>query len=124
MAEEKIFKKYDTFAETTYLVRLAQDAKVFDRTDGGEDIVLTFCDNSRVETTEDMWVDARLARFQNERGKLLRKGDDIQVRGKLRFKKQDDGSYRGKIYDAVFNSFVILRDRAAPVKVDAKPMFE
>ena len=122
--EEKIYKKFDTFATTTYLVRLAQDAKVFDRTDGGEDVVLTFCDNSRVETTEDLWVDCRLARFQGERGKLLRKGDEIQVAGKLRFKKQDDGSLRGKIYDAVFNSFVPLRDRAPAVKADAKPLFE
>lgn len=124
MSETREYKKYDTFAETTYMVRLAQDAKVFSRTDGGEDVVLTFCDNSRIESTEDMWVDARLARFQGERGKLLKKGDDVQLRGKLRFKKQDDGTYRGKIYDAVFNSFVALKERAPSVVAETKGMFE
>jgi hypothetical protein len=114
-------KKFDTFAETTYLVRLAQDAKVFERKDGGEDVVLTFCDNSRVETTEDMWVDARVAKFQSDRAKLHKKGDEIQVKGKLRFKKQDDGTYRGKIYDAVVSSFVALSKRAGEATPGAEP---
>ena len=115
------YKKYDTFAETTYLVRLAQDAKVFERKDSGEDVVLTFCDNSRVDNTEDLWVDARVARFQAERAKNFKKGDELQIRGKLRFKRQDDGTYRGKIYDAVVNSFVKLSDRGGEAE---KGLFE
>lgn len=106
------FKKYDTFSTTTYLVRLAQDAKVFERKDGGEDVVLTFCDNTRIDGTEDLWVDARVARFLGDRAKGYRKGDEVQVMGKLRFKKQNDGTWRGKIYDAIVNSFVPLRGRA------------
>ena len=45
--------------------------------------------------------------------------------GKLRFKKQDDGSLRGKIYDAVVNSFVKLSDRGAlDVGPEEKSLFE
>lgn len=106
------FKKYDTFAQTTYLVRLAADAKVFPRKDSeGEDVVVTFCDNSRIDNTESLWVDARVAKFQNDRAKLFKKGDELQVRGKLRFKKMDDGQWRGKIYDAVVDSFTVTRGR-------------
>jgi hypothetical protein len=110
--EKTEFKKYDTFATTTYLVRLAQNAKVFPRDDGGEDVVLTFCDNSRVDKTLDLWVDARVVKFQGERAKLFAKGDEVQVTGKLRIKEQKDGTVRGKIYDAVVNSFVNTKERA------------
>jgi hypothetical protein len=105
------YKKYDTFATTTYFVRLAQDAKVFARPDGGEDVVVTFCDNTRIAGTEDLWVDARVTKFLTDRAKGYRKGDEVQVSGKLRFKKQDDGSIRGKIYDATVNSFISMKDR-------------
>lgn len=122
------FKRYDTHAQTTYLVRLAQDAKVFDRKDGsGSDVVLTFPDNSRIEGTETMWIDARVAKFQSDRSKGYKKGDEVQVIGKLRFKKQDDGTLRGKIYDATVNSFVKLGERAgvAPeAEVPDKSLFE
>lgn len=103
--------KYDTFAEITYLVKLAQDPKVFKRDDGGEDVVLTFCDNSRIEGTEDMWVDARVAKFISERAKKYRKGDEVQIKGKLRFKRNNEGGLRGKIYDAMVNSFAKLSER-------------
>lgn len=120
------FKKYDTFSTTTYFVRLAQDAKVFERKDGGEDVVLTFCDNTRIEGTEDMWVDARVARFLADRAKGYRKGDELQIQGKLRFKKQNDGTIRGKIYDAMVNSFVPLRGRANEGQTESvlPPAFE
>lgn len=117
------FKKYDTYAQTTYLVRLAQDAKSFDRTDGEKDVVLTFCDNSRIDKTESLWVDARVVKFQAPRAVGYKKGDEVQITGKLRFKRQDDGTIRGKIYDAVVNSFVKLSERgeAAP---EEKSLFE
>ena len=121
------FKKYDTYSTTTYLVRLAQDAKVFPRKDEGEDVVLTFCDNSRIDNTENLWVDARVVKFQSPRAKGYKKGDEVQVTGKLRFKKQDDGTIRGKIYDAIINSFVKLADRAgeaAEPASEAKSLFE
>lgn len=109
--EKKTYKKFDTFATTTYYVKLAQDAKVFTREDKGEDVVLTFCDNSRIEGTEELWVDARIARFQADRAKLYRHGDPVQITGKLRFKRQNDGAIRGKIYDATVDSFVYTKDR-------------
>jgi hypothetical protein len=118
------FKKFDTYAQTTYLVRLAQDAKVFERKDGsGVDVVLTFPDNSRIEGTETMWIDARVAKFQSDRAKNFKKGNEVQVVGKLRFKKQDDGTLRGKIYDAVTSSFVKLSEPAAE-EVPDKSLFE
>lgn len=112
MTETREYTKYDTFASVTYLVRLAQDAKIFKRADDkGEDVVLTFCDSNRIPNHEDMWVDARVAKFQADRAAKFQKGDVVQIIGKLRFKRQDDGTYRGKIYDAVVSSFVSTRDR-------------
>jgi single-stranded DNA-binding protein len=122
--------KYDTFAKTIYLVKLAQDPKVFTRDDKGEDVVLTFCDNTRIEGTEDLWVDARVARFQAERAKKYRKGDEVQIEGKLRFKRNNEGGLRGKIYDAQVSSFAKLAERvvegaAAPAtEADSRPAFE
>lgn len=110
---EKSYKKFDTFATTVYYVKLAQDAKIYTREDKGEDVVLTFCDNSRIAGTEEMWVDARIARFQADRAKLYRHGDAVQITGKLRFKRQNDGQIRGKIYDATVDSFVFTADRKA-----------
>ena len=123
MSETTEFKKYDSFTRYTALVRLAQDAKVFERKDGGEDVVLTYCDNSRVNETLDIWVDARVARHQADRAKKYRKGDEVQIEGKLRFKKQDDGNIRGKIYDAIVNSFAKLSDREGGGKTET-PAFE
>lgn len=105
------YKKLDTFAETTYLVKLAQDPKVYEREDKSHDVVLTFCDSSRFENLLDMWVDARVVRGQGERAKKLRKGDMVQIRGKLRFKRQNDGEVRGKIYDAVISTFTQTAER-------------
>ena len=119
--------KFDTYSETNYLVRLAQDPKTFPRKDGGEDVVLTFVDNSRIEGTEEMWVDARVAKFQAERSKKYLKGDEVQVKGKLRFKKQNDGALRGKIYDATVQSFVKLSERGDPgpaPEPESRPVFE
>lgn len=122
-------KKFDTYATTTYLVRLAQDAKVFERKDGkGIDVSLTFVDNSRIEGTEEMWVDARVLSFQADRAKNYAKGDEVQVTGKLRFKRQEDGTLRGKIYDARVESFVKLSERNAPPAAvetaTSRPAFE
>ena len=121
-SDEGGFKKFDTFSRYTAYVKLAMDARVFEREDDkSEDVVLTFCDNSRVNNTEELWVDARVSRWQAERARLFRKGDQVQIEGKLRFKAQHDGRWRGKIYDAVVNSFVNLSERMgdapAPVKV-------
>lgn len=115
------YKKFDTHATTIYLVRLAQDAKVFDRKDGGTDVVLTFCDNSRIDGTETLWVDARVAKFQSDRAKDYKKGDEVQIMGKLRFKKQDDGTLRGKVYDATISSFVKLAARAGTTPAAETP---
>lgn len=110
--EDGNFKRFDTFARYSAYVKLAMDARVFEREDDkAMDVVLTFCDNSRVNNTEEMWVDARVARWQADRAKYYRKGDAVQIEGKLRFKAQNDGRWRGKIYDAVVTSFVDLRDR-------------
>lgn len=108
---EKEYKKLDTFATYTVLVKLAQDPKVYVRDDGTHDVVLTFCDSSRFENLEDMWVDARVIRGQADRSKRLRKGDEVQITGKLRFKRQDDGKVRGKIYDAVISTFTKTAER-------------
>ncbi len=107
----------DTFAKTTYYVRLAQDPKVFVRDDAGHDVVLTFIDTSRFDLTEDLWVDARVVKQQADRAKKYRKGDLVMLEGKLRFKRQDDGTLRGKMYDAYASSFVALseRDEVTPV---------
>lgn len=104
-------KKLDTFSNTTYLVKLAQDPKVYKRDDGSHDVVLTFCDSSRFDNLLDMWVDARVNRGQGDRAKKFRKGDEVQISGKLRFKRQEDGAVRGKIYDAVVYSFTKTMER-------------
>lgn len=104
--------KFDTYAQTTYYVRLAGDARTYEREDKeGEDVVITFMDSSRVNNTEDLWVDARVARFQADRAKLLKKGDEVQVEGKLRFKLDREGKMRGKMYDVTFKTFAKLSDR-------------
>ncbi len=119
------FKTYDTFATTTYLVKLAADPRSFKRDDGKpDDVTVTFADNSRIAGTETLWVDARVAGFQAERTLKYRKGDIVQVSGKLRFKKQDDGSLRGKIYDAIINSFVPTADRGMGGDNAGTPAFE
>jgi hypothetical protein len=109
--ENKQYTKLDTFAETTYMVKLAADPKAYPRDDGSHDVVLTFCDSSRFDNHEDMWVDARVVRGQSDRAKKMRKGDQVQIKGKVRYKRQEDGKYRGKIFDAVFQSFVPTGDR-------------
>lgn len=111
MSNETQYKKLDTFADYSAMVKLAQDPKVFTRDDGSFDVVLTFCDSSRFDNHLDLWVDARVVRGQSDRGRKMRKGDMVQVKGKLRLKKQEDGSVRGKIFDAVFNSFVNTSER-------------
>ena len=108
---ETSFKKLDTFSKTTYFVKLAADPKVYVREDQGHDVVLTFCDSSRFDNLEDLWVDARVVRYQSDRAKKFRKGDIVQIEGKLRFKRQEDGKYRGKIYDAMVNSFTPTSER-------------
>lgn len=108
---ENKFTKLDTFSETVYMVKLAQDPKAYPRDDGSYDVVLTFCDSSRFDTHEDMWVDARVVRGQSDRARKFRKGDQVQIKGKMRYKRQDDGRYRGKIFDAVVNSFVNTSER-------------
>lgn len=110
--ENKEYKKLDTFARTVYLVKLAQDPKVYTREDGSHDVVLTFCDTSRFEKLLDMWVDARVVRGQSDRAKRLRKGDEVQIEGKTRYKLQDDGKVRGKIYDAVISTFTRTAERS------------
>lgn len=109
--EKPFSKKLDTYSDTVYLVKLAQDPKVYTRDDGSHDVVLTFCDSSRFDNHQDLWVDARVVRGQSERAKKMRKGDEVQIRGKLRFKLQEDGKIRGKIFDAVFYSFTKTMDR-------------
>lgn len=111
MNNENTFKKLDTFSETTYMVKLAADPKVYKRDDGSHDVVLTFCDSSRFDNHEDLWVDARVVRGQADRAKKMRKGDQVQIRGKMRYKRQEDGKVRGKIFDAVFYSFVPTSER-------------
>jgi single-stranded DNA-binding protein len=122
---EREFKKFDTFAQTDYFVRLAQDPRVFVREDGSHDVVLTFVDTSRFDNLEDLWVDARVRSYLADRAKKLRKGDTVQVIGKLRFKKMKSGEYRGKIYDAVFNALHSLaeRDEIQPAGAE-EPNFE
>ncbi len=102
-------KKFDTYSTYTAFVRLTNDAKVFEGKDKEgnlrEDVVLTFVDNSRLDTTESLWVDARVAVWHAGRAKKLKKGDAVQLSGKLRFKKNDNGELRGKIYDAQMATF-------------------
>lgn len=116
--QERTFTKLDTFAEITYMVKLAADPKAYPRDDGSHDVVLTFCDSSRFDNHVDLWVDARIVRGQSERAKKYRKGDEVQIKGKLRIKMQDDGKPRGKIFDATVNSFVKTADRE-PISPEA-----
>lgn len=109
--EGKVYTKLDTFADYSVYVKLAADPKAYPRDDGSHDVVLTFCDSSRFDNHVDLWVDARVVRGQSERAKKMRKGDMVTIRGKLRFKRQEDGTIRGKIFDAVFNSFVSTAER-------------
>ena len=104
-------KKLDTFGEVTYMVKLAADPKVYSREDKSLDVVLTFCDSSRFDNHLDLWVDARVLRGQQDRARKFRKGDMVQIVGKLRFKKQNDGGVRGKIFDARISSFQNTSDR-------------
>jgi single-stranded DNA-binding protein len=120
---EKTFKKLDTFSSFTALVRLAQDPKVFKREDGSHDVVLTFCDSSRFDNHEDLWIDARMGRTVADRSKKLRKGDQVQISGKLRFKKQNDGTYRGKIFDAQLATFTPTMERE-DIEPAGEPTFE
>ncbi len=120
--EGREYTKLDTFAETTYMVKLAQDPKAYPRDDGSHDVVLTFCDSSRFDNHVDLWVDARVVRGQSERAKKYRKGDQVQIKGKLRIKMQEDGKPRGKIFDATVNSFVSTADRE-PISA-TEQMFE
>lgn len=113
-------KKLDTFADTTYYVKLAQDPKVYTRDDASHDVVLTFCDSSRFDNHKDLWVDARVHRGQADRAKKFRKGDMVQIRGKLRFKVQDDGAWRGKIFDAIIYSFTQTAEREEVAPMEAK----
>lgn len=121
-------RNYDTFAKTTFLIKLAQDPRVFTRKDGKEDVVLTFADNSRVEgTVEVIWVDARVKSFMNDRAKKYRKGDIMQITGKYRIRLQDDGTIRGKMYEVDVDSFVKTKsedDPEIPMNEPAKPVFE
>lgn len=109
------YKTYDTPSTTVYMCRLANDPKVFQRKGDkpGEDVVLSFADNSGIEGHETMWVDARVANFQAERAKKYLKGDIVQIRGKVRYKMQKDGTLRAKIYNAEVESFQSLKDRGA-----------
>lgn len=120
----KEYKKLDTFATYTALVKLASDPHVYLREDQSHDVVLTFCDSSRFDNLEDMWVDARVMRNQADRSKRLRKGDEVQITGKLRFKRQNDGKYRGKIYDAVISTFVKTAEREEMTPAPTEARFE
>lgn len=127
MSDNKEYKKLDTFAHYTAMVKLAQDPKVYVREDGSQDVVLTYCDSSRFENLEDLWVDARVWRGNADRAKKLRKGDIVTVSGKLRFMLQKDGRWRGKIYDANLSTFVSTadRDEVAPAQHGGQgPSFE
>lgn len=105
------YKKLDTFSETTALVKLAADPKVYIREDKSLDVVLVYCDSSRFDNHQDLWVDARVIRSQQDRARKFRKGDMVQIRGKMRYKKQNDGGLRGKIFDAYIQSFTNTSER-------------
>lgn len=115
-------KKLDTFAEYSVYVKLAADPKVYEREDKSLDVVLTFCDSSRFDNHVDLWVDARVVRGQSERARKFRKGDMVWIKGKLRFKRQNDGGIRGKVFDATVSSFQNTSEREEIVPTE--PVFE
>jgi len=122
-------KRFDTYSTYTAYVRLTNDAKVFQGKDKEgnprEDVLLTYCDNSRFEKTEELWVDARVANWHAERAKKLKKGDAVQLTGKLRFVKRDDGTVRGKIYDAQMATFADFgREADGQTEDPIPPAFE
>lgn len=109
-------KRFDTHATTTYLVKLATDPKVFPGREGKpEDVILGFADNSWMEKAETLWVDAQIANFQSQRAKGYRKGDQVQVTGKLHFLRDKEGNLRGKMFGATVQSFVNLKERGETV---------
>jgi hypothetical protein len=113
--------RYDTHATTTYLVRLTNDARVFANEDGTKDVYLRFPDNSRAKGTETLWIDAKVAKFQAERSAGYLKGDEVQITGKTRYRRnKKSGELEGIIYDAMVQSFVKLSDRV----VEAPPAGE
>lgn len=114
------YTKLDTFSESRYYVKLAADPKVYTRDDQAHDVVLTFCDSSRFDTHMDLWIDARVVRGQADRAKKFRKGDLVVVSGKLRFKQQEDGKIRGKIFDAVVQSFTNTSEREEMAPSESK----
>ena len=127
------YTKLDTFSETIYMVKLAADPKAFIRQDESLDVVLTFIDTSRFKGHMDLWVDARVLRAHSERAMKFRKGDIVQLRSKLRFRLNNNGTIRGKMFDAYVSSFVNTSERT-PVEpqkpntefanVDDAPDFE
>lgn len=120
--EDTGYKKMDTFSETTALVKLAADPKVYIREDKSLDVVLTYCDSSRFDNHMDLWVDARVIRSQQDRARKFRKGDMVQIRGKMRFKRQNDGGVRGKVFDAFIQSFTNTSERTEIEPTE--PVFE
>lgn len=121
------YKRYDSYTTYTAMVRLTGEPKVFQGKDKEgkprEDVVLPFVDSSRIEGTEDLWVDARVAPWHAERAKKLHKGDTVQLTGKLRFKKNDNGEIRGKMYDVQMATFADF-GRESDGAGDVPPAFE
>lgn len=112
MDNVKTYTKLDTFSETVYMVKLAADPKAFIREDKSVDVVLTFVDTSRFDNHMELWVDARVLRGHSDRAQKFRKGDQVMIRGKLRFRQNPEtGRVRGKIFDAFVSSFVNTSER-------------
>lgn len=87
---DKDFKKFDTHAVTHYFnVRLAKDAQTVEFSDN-KMAKLTFVDSSRLDSDEEMWVEANVVKSQTAMASYLEKGDVLSVTGKLTMRRYGD----------------------------------
>ena len=84
------FRKYDTDSNyTCWAARLTKDAEVKDF--GDRQLVrLNFADSSRMDSDEDIWIEANPSDRDAALAKCLKKGDTIGIEGKLTMRRYGD----------------------------------
>jgi len=92
MADQE-YKKYDTRSKYTATgIRLAKDAEVRE-TANGKLVRLTIVDTSRLDSDDDLWVEATVRDFDAGVAEYLRKGDILhEVTGKPTIRRYGDNN--------------------------------
>lgn len=87
------YAKFDSASsyENRY-ARLTKDAEVKSFGDGKESVRITFVDTSRNENDADMWIEAQAPDRMAEKVKHLKKGDVVDVEGKLSMRRYGDNN--------------------------------